>query len=101
MMMKEFVDKLSYEDLEKLEILISNAKMKKDKEFVSELMDNVTNALGMAKVEMTKRFDEDNYYIVLDINGYTYYLDEELLIEVRIEDKDDECDSETLYYEVV
>lgn len=100
MMMKEFVDKLSYEDLEKLEILISNAKMKKDKEFVSELMDNVTNALGMAKVEMTKRF-EDNYYIVLDINGYTYYLDEELLIEVRIEDKDDECDSETLYYEVV
>ena len=39
MMMKEFVDKLSYEDLEKLEILISNAKMKKDKEFVSELMD--------------------------------------------------------------
>lgn len=101
MMMKEFVDKLSYEDLEKLEILISNAKMKKDKEFVSELMDNVTNALGMAKVEMTKRFDEDNYYIVLDINGYTYYLDEELLIEVRIEDKDDECDSETLYYEVI
>lgn len=100
MMMKEFVDKLSYEDLEKLEILISNAKMKKDKEFVSELMDNVTNALGIAKVEMTKRF-EDNYYIVLDINGYTYYLDEELLIEVRIEDKDDECDSETLYYEVV
>ena len=100
MMMKEFVDKLSYEDLEKLEILISNAKMKKDKEFVSELMDNVTNALGMAKVEMTKRF-EDNYYIVLDINGYTYYLDEELLIEVRIEDKDDEYDSETLYYEVV
>lgn len=100
MMMKEFVDKLSYEDLEKLEILISNAKMKKDKEFVSELMDNVTNALGIAKVEMTKRF-EDNYYIVLDINGYTYYLDEELLIEVRIEDKDDECDSETLYYEVI
>ena len=100
MMMKEFVDKLSYEDLEKLEILISNAKMKKDKEFVSELMDNVTNALGMAKVEMTKRF-EDNYYIVLDINGYTYYLDEELLIEVRVEDKEDECDSETLYYEVV
>ena len=100
MMMKEFVDKLSYEDLKKLEILISNAKMKKDKEFVSELMDNVTNALGMAKVEMTKRF-EDNYYIVLDINGYTYYLDEELLIEVRIEDKDDEYDSETLYYEVV
>lgn len=100
MMMKEFVDKLSYEDLEKLEVLISNAKIKKDKEFVSELMDNVTNALGIAKVEMTKRF-EDNNYIVLDINGYTYYLDEELLIEVRIEDKDDECDSETLYYEVI
>ena len=100
MMMKEFVDKLSYEDLEKLEILISNAKMKKDKEFVEDLMNNVANALDKAKVEMTKRF-EDNYYIVLDINGYTYYLDEELLIEVRIEDKDDECDSETLYYEVV
>ena len=100
MMMKEFVDKLSYEDLEKLEILISNAKMKKDKEFVEDLMNNVANALDKAKVEMTKRF-EDNYYIVLDINGYTYYLDEELLIEVRIEDKENECDSETLYYEVV
>lgn len=100
MMMKEFVDKLSYEDLEKLEILISNAKMKKDKEFVEDLMNNVANALDKAKVEMTKRF-EDNYYIVLDINGYTYYLDEELLIEVRVENKEDECDSETLYYEVI
>lgn len=99
-MMKEFVDKLSYEELEKLETLISEAKEKKDKDFVTELMDNVTDALGTAKVEMTKRF-EDNYYIVLDINGYTYYLDEELLIEVRIEDKEDECDSETLYYEVI
>lgn len=99
-MMKEFVDKLSYEDLEKLETLISEAKEKKDKDFVTELMDNVTDALGMAKVEMNKRFG-DNHYIVLDINGYTYYLDEELLIEVRIEDKDDECDSETLYYEVI
>jgi len=100
MMMKEFVDKLNYEDLEKLEILISNAKMKKDKEFVEDLMNNVANALDKAKVEMTKRF-EDKYYIVLDINGYTYYLDEELLIEVRVEDKEDECNSETLYYEVI
>ena len=99
-MMKEFVDKLSYEDLEKLKTLIAEVKAIKNKDFVTELMDNVTNALGMAKVEMTKRF-EDNYHIVLDINGYTYYLDEELLIEVRIEDKEDECDSETLYYEVV
>lgn len=99
-MMKEFVDKLSYEDLEKLEILITEAKRKKDKDFVSELMDNVTDALGMVKVEMNKRFG-DNHYIILDINGYTHYLDEELLIEVRIEDKDDECDSETLYYEVI
>lgn len=100
MMMKEFVDKLSYEDLEKLEILISNAKMKKDKEFVEELMNNVVNALEKAKAELSERFGDDQY-LILDINGYTYYLDEELLIEVRIEDKDDECDSETLYYEVI
>ena len=99
-MMKEFVNKLSYEELEKLELLVIETKRKKDKDFVTELMDNVTNALGVVKTEMTKRFG-DSHYIIIDINGYTYYLDEELLIEVRIEDKDDECDSETLYYEVI
>ena len=100
MMMKEFVDKLSYEDLEKLEILISNAKMKKDKEFVSELMDNAVNALDKAKTELNKRYG-DKFYVKLAISGNDYYLDEDHSIEIIIDAIDDECDSETLYYEVV
>lgn len=99
-MMKEFVNKLSYEELEKLELLVVETKRKKDKDFVTELMDNVTNALSTVKTEMVKRFG-NSHYVIIDINGYTHYFDEELLIEVRIEDKEDECDSETLYYEVV
>ncbi len=97
-MMKEFVDKLSYEDLEKLETLISNAKMKKDKEFVEELMNNAVNALGRAKTELNERFGDDRY-IILELNGYVHYFDENFEIEVRLENKDDECDTEILYYE--
>ena len=95
-MMKEFVNKLSYEDLEKLEILISEAKMKKDKDFVEDLMNNAVNALSRAKTELNERFGDDRY-IILELNGYVHYFDENFEIEVRIEDKDDECDSEVLY----
>ena len=99
-MMKEFVNKLNYEELEKLELLVTEAKRKKDKDFVEDLMNNAVNALDKTKTEITKRFG-DSHYVIIDINGYTHYFDEELLIEVRIEDKEDECDSETLYYEVI
>jgi len=99
-MMKEFVDKLSYEDLEKLETLISEAKTKKDKDFVEDLMNNVANALDKAKAELSKRFGDDRY-VIFELNGYTHFFDESFVIEVRVEDKEDECDSETLYYEVI
>lgn len=99
-MMKEFVDKLSYEDLEKLELLVVETKRKKDKDFVTELMDNVTNALSIVKTEMNRRFG-DSHYVIFEINGYTHYFDEELTIEVRVEDKEDEYDPETLYYETL
>lgn len=97
-MMKEFVNKLSYEELEKLELLVSEAKMKKDKDFVEELMNNAVNALDRAKTELSKRFGDDRY-IILELNGYVHYFDENFEIEVRLEDKDDECDTEILYYE--
>lgn len=99
-MMKEFVNKLSYEELEKLELLVSDAKMKKDKDFVAELMNNAVNALDKAKTELNKRY-ENKYYITFEINGNVYYLDENMEISVIIENKDDECDTETLYYEVI
>ena len=97
-MMKEFVNKLSYEELEKLELLIAETKRKRDLDFVEELMNNVVNALEKAKAELSKRFG-DEQYIILELNGYTHYFDESFGIEVRLENKDDECDSETLYYE--
>lgn len=97
-MMKEFVNKLSYEDLEKLEILIVETKMKKDKEFVAELMNNALNALDKAKRELNKRYG-DKFYVKLEINGNSYYLDEDITIEIVIDDIDDECESEVLYSE--
>ena len=53
-MMKEFVNKLNYEELEKLEMLVSDAKMKKDKDFVESLMNNVCSAIDKAKTELNK-----------------------------------------------
>lgn len=97
-MMKEFVNKLSYEELEKLEVLIVETKMKKDKEFVAELMNNALNTLDKAKRELNKRYG-DKFYIKLEINGNEYYLDEDITIEIVIDDKDDECESEVLYSE--
>lgn len=95
-MMKEFVNKLSYEELEKLELLVSDAKMKKDKDFVESLMNNVCSAIDKAKTELNKRFGDDRY-IIFELNGYAHYFDETFEIEVRLEDKEDECDTEILY----
>lgn len=99
-MMKEFVNKLSYEELEKLELLIAETKRKRDLDFVAELMNNAVNALDKAKTELNKRY-ENKYYITFEINGNVYYLDESMEISVVIENKDDECDIETLYGEVI
>ena len=97
-MMKEFVNKLSYEDLEKLELLVVDAKRKKDKDFVEDLMNNAVNALDKAKTELNKRYG-DRFYVKLEINDNAYYLDEEIRIEIVIDDIDDECESEVLYSE--
>lgn len=97
-MMKEFVNKLSYEELEKLELLVTETKRKKDKDFVEDLMNNAVNALDKAKTELNKRYG-DRFYVKLEINDNAYYLDEEIRIEIVLDDIDDECESETLYYE--
>lgn len=97
-MMKNFVNGLSYEELEKLELLVAETKRIKDKDFVAELMNEAVNALDKAKTELNKRFD-NKYYITFEINENVYYLDENMEISVVIENKDDECDTETLYYE--
>lgn len=95
-MMKEFVNKLSYEELEKLELLVTETKRKKDKDFVEDLMNNVANALDKAKRELDKRFGDSNY-IILEINGYNHYIEDDICMEISIEDRDDECIKETLY----
>lgn len=97
-MMKEFVNKLSYEELEKLELLVVDAKRKKDKDFVEDLMNNAVNALDKAKTELNKRYG-DRFYVKLEINDNAYYLDEEIRIEIVLDDIDDECESEVLYSE--
>ena len=92
------VKKVSYEELEKLELLVTETKRKRDRDFVEDLMNNVANALDKAKRELNKRYG-DKFYVKLEINGNSYYLDEDITIEIVIDDIDDECESEVLYSE--